>query len=215
MILDYMRIYSKNNNDIIKYIMNNNTSTIDYLPEDKPFSGAKYFSISLATPEGIMNCNTRAIKVRGAYQTMDEAKKHVETLRSVDPSCDILVGDIGKWIGWNPDISNPNIKKEYGSEQKELNDLMKAHDENNAKAAMHQRQRKINIKRRPQKPVTDIGDIKKQAIRKRLNQKALQKSTTSSIDTSELIKKDVDQSKDVDLDSHIETTKKMYKDLMF
>ena len=155
-----------------------------------------------------MNCNTRAIKVRGAYQTMDEAKKHIESLRSVDPTCDILVGDIGKWIGWSPDIGNPNIKKEYGSEQKELNDLMKAHEENNEKANMYQNQRKINIKRKRNKPSTNIGDSKKEAIMKRLNKRALEKT---SLNKDELIKKSDDK---LNIDENIANTQKMYKDLM-
>lgn len=47
--------------------------------------------------------NTRGIKVRGSYSSQKEAELRAKTLREIDKNHDIYVGEVGKWMPFNPD----------------------------------------------------------------------------------------------------------------
>lgn len=78
--------------------------------------------------------NTRGLKVRGVFNTMEEAELRCNTLRKGDPNHNIYVGQVGVWMPWEPDAYKTG-RVEYL--QKELNDLMKKKQENEDKAKEH------------------------------------------------------------------------------
>lgn len=47
--------------------------------------------------------SVRGVKVRGVFNTQDEAEMRCKKLREVDPHHDIFVGPVGMWIPWDPD----------------------------------------------------------------------------------------------------------------
>lgn len=47
--------------------------------------------------------SVRGLKVRGTYNTQDEAQNKCISLRKQDPNHDIFVGPIGTWMPWDPD----------------------------------------------------------------------------------------------------------------
>lgn len=65
--------------------------------------------------------NVRGIKVRGSFETQEEAELRCRMLREVDPNHDIFVGPVGMWMPWEPEAYKTG-KVEYL--EKELNDLM-------------------------------------------------------------------------------------------
>jgi len=69
----------------------------------------------------------RGLKVRGVFDTLDEAKSRSEFLKKTDKNFDIFIGEVGCWCPWSP---NPNDlqNQEYGETQ--LNTLMKKYKEN-------------------------------------------------------------------------------------
>jgi len=69
----------------------------------------------------------RGIKVRGTFDTIDEAKSRSEFLKKIDNKFDIFIGQVGCWCPWSP---NPNDlqNQEFGETQ--LNTLMKKYKEN-------------------------------------------------------------------------------------
>jgi hypothetical protein len=69
----------------------------------------------------------RGIKVRGTFDTIEEAKNRSEFLKKIDDKFDIFIGQVGCWCPWSP---NPNDlqNQEYGETQ--LNTLMKKYKEN-------------------------------------------------------------------------------------
>ena len=69
----------------------------------------------------------RGIKVRGVYSSTDEAQARAKRLQKSDPSFNIYLGHVGKWMAWEP---NPDKvgDQEYANEQ--LNTLMKKYREN-------------------------------------------------------------------------------------
>ena len=82
--------------------------------------------------------NTRGLKVRGTFNTQQEAQLRCRMLREVDPNHDIYVGQVGVWMPFEPDAYKTG-KVEYM--ESELNQLMaeKNQSEKSAKKAFDQR----------------------------------------------------------------------------
>ena len=66
--------------------------------------------------------NVRGLKIRGSYETQEEAEMRCKNLRKNDPNHDIYVGPVGVWMPWEPDAYKTG-KVEYL--EKDLNNLMK------------------------------------------------------------------------------------------
>jgi hypothetical protein len=81
----------------------------------------------------------RGLKVRGSYPTQEEAHARAKKLQRNDPTHSILLGEVGKWLPWDP---NPHdiTSQEYANEQ--LNSLMKSYKEN-------EEQRELFFKQNP------------------------------------------------------------------
>ena len=94
---------------------------IDNLDED-PVNGdnVNYILVSFASPEGIMNCNIRALKIRNykgkpaIFSTYEEADKAAKELQLVDKYFDVFVMTNGKWYAWDP---NPADRKYVQAEK--------------------------------------------------------------------------------------------------
>lgn len=84
------------NEDQYKY------TEIDCLDEDDPIPGQMYVLMSFISPERIMNCDIRGIKIRGVYSTREKAEKALNNLKNKDKYFDIWMGEVGKWLPWNP-----------------------------------------------------------------------------------------------------------------
>jgi hypothetical protein len=74
----------------------------DNLDEDTVLPKQKFCLFSFMSPEGIMNCNVRAFKFRGAYETEKEAKEAVKELKKKDKYFNVFVGEQGKWLEFDP-----------------------------------------------------------------------------------------------------------------
>jgi len=88
--------------------------------------------------EHAFQTSTRGLKVRGVYNTQEEAEIRCKKLREVDPNHDIFVGPVGMWIPWDPDAYKTG-RVEFMEE--ELNQLHneKLKNEERAKQAFDQR----------------------------------------------------------------------------
>jgi hypothetical protein len=69
----------------------------------------------------------RGLKIRGTYGSQEEAVARSKKLQRNDPIHNIFVGEVGKWLPWDP---NPKdiAEQEYAEEQ--LNQLMKGYKQN-------------------------------------------------------------------------------------
>ena len=47
--------------------------------------------------------SVRGLKIRGSYNTQEEAELRCKKIRDLDPNHDIFVGPVGIWIPWDPD----------------------------------------------------------------------------------------------------------------
>lgn len=80
---------------------------IDNLDEDPVVDSGKFFLVSFISPEGIMNCTTRGLKIRThknkvCYSTLEEAKAVANEINKTDKYFNVFVGETGKWMGWDP-----------------------------------------------------------------------------------------------------------------
>jgi hypothetical protein len=71
----------------------------------------------------------QGLKVRGVYDTYNEAAARAKTLQKLDPSFNVYVGQIGFWLPWDPEPHDV-ADQEYADDQ--LNTLMKKYKENEA-----------------------------------------------------------------------------------
>ncbi len=69
----------------------------------------------------------QGLKVRGVYDTYNEAVGRAKTLQKLDPSFNVYVGQVGFWLPWDPDPMDV-ADQEYADDQ--LNQLMKKYKEN-------------------------------------------------------------------------------------
>ena len=123
---------------------------IDYLDEDAPVPGQKWVCVSFLSPEGIRNCTVRGLKIRGVYDTKEEADQRAQDLQQIDPDFDVFVGEVGKWLPWDPEPNDENKVKDQVYQEQELQNLMKGYKENLAKAKRLQQQRKSDMMQQAQ-----------------------------------------------------------------
>jgi hypothetical protein len=125
----------------------NNTTQrrIDYLTEDSPIDNQRYVCVSFVSPEGIKNCTIRSFKVRGVFEKYEEARAHAEKLQKLDPAYHIFVGEVGKWLPWDP---NPDSAKDQHYYEKELQNLHEGYLKNREKAKMTEAERKRDMLQR-------------------------------------------------------------------
>jgi hypothetical protein len=126
----------------------------DYLDEDKPFrqlvKKQNFTVISMLTP----NCfpedkrqeykdqKILGIKVRGVFETYEDAKAHSEKLQQLDKFHNIFVGEVGKWLPFDVDISNMQTEDDPVYREKSLNQYMKAYKDTLKEEEVTEKERK-------------------------------------------------------------------------
>ena len=122
--------------DVLKSEVNiENGKKIDYLKEDE-VTDQKYYCISFLTPDQLenkSNLEVRGFKVRGMYNNEDDAKDRCKNLYNVESTVNTYVGNIGHWVAWEDNSENA---EDFEYANNELNNLMKAHKENQEKVKM-------------------------------------------------------------------------------
>ena len=85
----------------------------------------------------------RGMKVRGVYASQAEAVARSKKLQRQDTLHNIFVGEVGKWLPWDPEPSEVG-EQEYAEDQ--LNTLMKKYKENEESREEFQRERRAGNK---------------------------------------------------------------------
>ena len=116
----------------------------DYLYEDPPVPNQKFVCLSILTPKNFKDTKETmsTLKVRGSYDSFEEASKRGEFLRNIDPHINVYVGEVGKWLPFDDD---PEKAKNQEYQNKQLNNLMKGYTENQEKAKEFHEQRKNEL----------------------------------------------------------------------
>ena len=111
----------------------------DYLDEDKPFRHTikkqNFCIISMLTPNSFPETRRDefkdqkilGVKVRGVFETYEDAKIQAEKLQKQDKYHNIFVGEVGKWLPFNVDIGSMETEEEPVYREQALNQYMKAY----------------------------------------------------------------------------------------
>lgn len=113
----------------------------DYLTEDSILpEGQNFVCISFLTdPNNKLTLS--GIKIRGVFDTIEKASEHAKKIQSVDSDHNVFVGEMGKWLAFDPDANSQAAgNPEYANEQ--LNDIMKGYLENQEKSKLFHEERK-------------------------------------------------------------------------
>jgi hypothetical protein len=84
----------------------------------------------------------RGLKIRGVYGSQGEAVTRSKKLQRQDPLHNIFVGEVGKWLPWDPEPAEVS-EQEYAEEQ--LNTLMKKYKENEEQREQFQREQRTRV----------------------------------------------------------------------
>lgn len=85
----------------------------------------------------------RGLKVRGVFDTIEEAKNRSEFIKKIDNKFDIFIGEVGCWCPWSP---NPNDLQNQEYAETQLNTLMKKYKENmESKDALFEQRKQESI----------------------------------------------------------------------
>ena len=95
----------------------------------------------------------RGLKVRGVYSSKEEAESRAKKLQRSDQIHNIFVGEVGKWLPWDPSPHEVG-DQEYAEDQ--LNTLMKKYKENEEQRDQFNREQRE--KGRKQKRVFTSSD---------------------------------------------------------
>ena len=113
---------------------------VDYLDEDiVTVAGQLYALVSIVSPTANQKSDKCAMKIRGVFNTRDEAAAHVKKLMRIDNSFDIFMMDMYKWVPIPPD---PNAIDDQEYSETFLNDLIKGYKESQFAAKQHFAERK-------------------------------------------------------------------------
>lgn len=74
--------------------------------------------------------SVRGVKIRGVYDTLEEAQTRGQVLQKIDPVHNILLCKVGAWVPFDPDVAKMS-NVQYLDDN--LNELMKAYEENQQK----------------------------------------------------------------------------------
>ena len=94
--------------------------------------GQLYACLSVVGPDAPQKNDKFGIKIRGAFNSRDEAASHAKRLQKEDATFDIYVVDMYKWLLIPPDPVQ--IEDAHYADEK-LEELMSGYRENQAQAA--------------------------------------------------------------------------------
>jgi len=101
--------------------------------------GQVFACLSIIGPEAPQKNDKFGIKIRGAFATRDEAASHAKRLQKEDPTFDIYVVDMYKWLLIPPD---PTKIEDVHYTNEKLEEIMTGYKENQAQAARMFQERK-------------------------------------------------------------------------
>ena len=104
--------------------------------------GQLYACLSVVGPEAPQKNDKFGIKIRGAFNSRDEAASHAKRLQKEDATFDIYVVDMYKWLLIPPDPAK--IEDVHYTNEK-LEELMSGYRENQAQAAQMFAERKRDM----------------------------------------------------------------------
>ena len=140
----------------------------DYLTEDTLIPENQNFMCISFLSDVENKLSLKGVKVRGSFKTLEEAQEHAKKLQSIDQAHNVFVGEVGKWVAFNPDVNSKEAgDPEYANEQ--LNKMMKDYSKNQEQASLVNEERKFkdmqkNIEESIDVTNTTMDELKQQLL---------------------------------------------------
>jgi len=121
--------------------------------------------------------NIRGLKVRGTYNTKDEAERRAKKLQGLDSEFHVFVGQVGYWLPWDPNADKIEDESFINSQ---LNDMMEKYKENTLnKDIFYEEQKRDKIKSAREEVIRK----KKEQEQEKLEEEAAKKKTAEIEDS--------------------------------
>ena len=104
--------------------------------------GQVFALVSVVGPTANQKTDKWGLKIRGVFNTRQEAQEHVKRIMEVDGYFDVFLVDMYKWVLFPPD---PSIIEDVNYQEKFLNDLVRGHYENQKRAKQIFEERKMQV----------------------------------------------------------------------
>lgn len=189
-------------------IIPENVKKISYLTEDDEISGQKFYCISFLTADQLENkedaskFTVRGFKVRGMFNNEEDAKEHCSKLHKGDQNHNIYVAPMGHWVSWSDNTENA---EDFEYANKDLNNLMKSHKENQEKA------KQFTAEQKQQMMNESLNTIKKNDKVSNIVSEIIDDSFEEDINLEELENEDTNLD---DVNKELEEARKMYEKLL-
>jgi len=109
--------------------------------DEMKVSGQNYALISLVSPQSNQKNDSCCIKIRGVFNTLDDANKRAEMVQKIDSTFDVYVVEMYSWLLVPPD---PELIEQKHIDSK-LNEIIGGHRESQLSAKMHFEERKRDL----------------------------------------------------------------------
>ena len=103
--------------------------------------GQNFALISIVSPNGNQKAKNICLKIKGVFNTVEEANKHAEMLQKLDDTFDIYVVEMYSWLLVPPD---PELLEQKHVDSK-LNEIIGGHRESQLKAKAYYEERKREL----------------------------------------------------------------------
>jgi len=157
----------------------------DLLSEDEPIPGQAFALFSFVSAQDMTKAEVKGmVKVRGVFSTIEEARAKAKELQHKESNFDIFVGEVGKWLPWDPKPTQAHDQVYY---EDKLQEIMDGHKKNQENLDKVEKERQHNLKK------NNVGYDKKlreSNVRDRLRQKlearkANNEETTETTETKQ------------------------------
>ena len=112
----------------------------DYLDTDVlTVPGQLYALVSFVSPDGNQKNAQCGMKIRGCFSSAEEAQGHVRRLQKFDPTCDIYMVEMYKWVLVPP---TPDMVENQEDQEEFLNNMMKEYKKSQEAARVSFEERK-------------------------------------------------------------------------
>lgn len=117
--------------------------------------------------------SVRGLKVRGVYNTQEEANVRCKVLQRMDRAHNVYVAPVGFWLPWDP---SPNRIEDHEYLEPELNELMKRYKDNSAKRDLYYEEQK----RERQQKAYEENEARRKANEEEENEAGAGAATTTT-----------------------------------
>lgn len=123
----------------------------------------------------------RGIKIRGVFDTRQEAEARAKKLSTTDSSFHVFIGQVGYWLPWDP---NADKVADEVFQNSQLNDMMEKYQENNVnRDIFYEEQKREKIKAAQE----EVALAKKKKLEEEAEEKRAQEKAKEIEGTSEPI----------------------------